>query len=148
MMRCILALFTLLLTSPAHADCFMFCDSSAILPDDQARATLQFIIGAPLPDGVTITAMREGGFQDTFYQARLTGDESAVSALLAIGGLTMEDLVGNAIGFGPDDMDWWDVATRSDLRSADMPSPTLPYAAIGIAPDAEGYTIYLWAFET
>jgi hypothetical protein len=147
-MRYILSLLIVLMTTPAHAECLIFCDDTAILPDDQARATLQGILGAPLPDGLTITAMREGGFQDAFYQARLTGDAAAVTALLAIGGLTMADLTTEPMDFGPDDLDWWDVASHTDLRAAELPSPTLPYLSIGVASDPAGYVIYLWCFQT
>jgi hypothetical protein len=147
-MRYILSLLLCLMVAPAHAGCLFSCDDTAPLPDDQARAILQGILGAPLPDGLTITAMREGGFQDEFYQARLTGDATAVTALLAIGGLTMDDMTTGVTDFGPKNTDWWDVETHPDLRAVQMPSPALPYLAIGIAPDAAGFVIYLWAFET
>jgi hypothetical protein len=147
-MRYILSLLMILMMTPASAGCLIFCDDTTPLPDDQARQTLQGILGAPLPDGLTITAMRKGGFQDDFYQARLTGDAAAVTALLAIGGLTMDDLTTDPTDFGPKNTDWWDVTTHPDLRAVQMPSPALPYLAIGIAPDATGFVIYLWAFET
>jgi hypothetical protein len=147
-MRCVLGLIIVLMAHPAAADCFMFCDSNTILTDDRARATLQSILGAPLPAGLTVTIMREGGFQDTFYQARMTGDASGVAALLAIGGRSMADLTATPRDFGPDDLEGWDVASRPDLRSTEMPSPTLPYLSIGVAADGAGFLIYLWAFET
>jgi hypothetical protein len=146
-MRYILSLLIVLMTTPAHAECLIFCDDTAILPDDQARATLQGILGAPLPDGLTITAMRIGGFQDAFYQARLTGDAAAVTALLAIGGLTMADLTSDPTDFGPKNTDWWDVTSQADLRGAAMPTPTLRFLSIGIAPASAGFVIYLWGYD-
>ena len=147
-MRYMLGLLILLMMTPAHAECLFFCDDTATLPDDQARTVLQGILGAPVPDGLTVTAMRQGGFQDAFYQARLTGNAASVTALFAIGGLTMDDLTTDPTDFGPQNTDWWDVTTHPDLRAVQMPSPTLPYLAIGIAPDGTGFVIYLWAFET
>jgi hypothetical protein len=147
-MRRILGLIIILMAHPAAADCFMFCDSNTVLTGDRARTTLQSILGAPLPAGLTVTTMREGGFQDTFYQARMTGDASAVAALLAIGGRSMADLIATPAHFGPDDLEGWDAASHPDLRSTEMPSPTLPYLSIGVAADRAGFVIYLWGFET
>jgi hypothetical protein len=148
-MRYILSLVLVLMLAPmAQAGCLFACDDTMLLPDAEARAILKGILGAPLPAGLTITAMREGGFQDEFYQTRMTGDVAALTALLAVGGLTMADLTTSPMDFGPKNTDWWDVKTHPDLRAAQMPSPTLPYAAIGIAPEDAGFVIYLWAFET
>jgi hypothetical protein len=147
-MRTILSLLLFLMMTPAYAECLVVCEDEDMidLPDDEARARLHSILGAPLPDGLTITAMREVGFQDIFYQARLTGDATAVKALLAIGGETTTSLRPELREFGPQDTDWWDIANRADLRSTAMHTPTLRYLNIGVASEAAGFVIYVWAY--
>ncbi|MGL5012021.1 MAG: hypothetical protein ACRC6I_19295, partial [Paracoccaceae bacterium] len=134
------------------ARCLIFCDETDPLPDLQARAILTHILAAPLPDGLKITAMREGGFQDAFYQARLTGDADAVAALLELGGADPKDLTTDPLAdLGPVNTDWWDAAAMPDLRTVQLTSPTLPYLAAGVAPDPAlpgQFIIYLWGFET
>lgn len=140
-------------TQMAHAqsDCLLFCDEKELSP---AKAIIVFNgdLGAPLPDGVKMVGMLEGGFQDRFIQVRLTATASGVDALMALRGKKVADLTdGAAFDFGPERPIWWDVGNRSDLKGADFGSPSLANLMIGVAaePKQPGqFAVYFFGFDT
>jgi hypothetical protein len=136
-------------TAIAETDCSFFCYEPVRMTDDQARETLNFIFGAPLPDGLKISGMVDTCYRDNCYKARLTGDARSVAALLALGRATMSDLVVDPHKrFAPYEQPWWDVATVPNLPTVDLFSATIPYTYAAVTPDPDTqdqFIIYLIA---
>ncbi|EEW25800.1 hypothetical protein [Rhodobacter ferrooxidans] len=73
------------LATPATAGCLFFCDDAGKpLPADKALASFTADLGAPLPTGVDLLALYEGGFNDRFGQVKLRASLEGRDALLAL----------------------------------------------------------------
>ncbi len=158
-MRRIALILALLAPLPAKAGCLVFCGDPQITDLTIAATRLAGDLGGPLPDGVDVTHMLEGGFQDRFILARLEPNDPGVAQFLKLLGLTDADLTpendnGTAaeiLDSAAANPDWWDWQTTTNLRIAQTHSASLPYLAVGIAAKPgvlDRYVIYLWGFET
>ena len=120
--------------------------------DAEAQARLEGWLGAALPPGSEVEHLREGGFQDTFVQARLEVDEAGVAMLLGALGLAAADLRPAGPRHDPEaDPPWWNWQGREGLKGAEGSLPDLPFASLHLAPvpgEPGRWTAFLWAFQT
>ncbi len=147
------ALLALLLSVQAGAaQCLLFCDEE-ILPPEQAAETFAADLGQPLPEGVTVLGMVNGGFQDRFIQVKLrAGDDAALQALLSAlqvdpAALAAPEAAQLTITSAP----FWDIEGAEDLRIATGTMAGFAHATVAVAPDPEdagARFVYLIAFQT
>jgi hypothetical protein len=147
------------LPAPARAGCLIFCPANDEVRPFRARRAFERVLGQPLPDGVGVEGMIDGGFQDRFIQVKLKATDEGLSRLLGI-------LKVDPASFGPmgdrqttiSPAMWWDIDTRTDLVGADATLDGFPYAFVARAsPDANPirppdapreWLIYILAFQT
>ena len=136
---------------PVQAGCLIFCDNTGMNATD-ARAYLEAELAAPLPEGVEVLVMLEGGFQDTFIEVELAGPPDAISAMLrmlAIDPGTLEPV--QAAEFGAAAAPVWSLRPDMALHGAEGRLGHFAYARVAVTrvPDAAGHLrLYLFAFET
>lgn len=141
-----------LFTGPVQAGCLFFCDENDEVPPAQAGPALEAVLGAPLPPGLQVTGMIDGGFQDRFIQVRLRGSADGAAALwplLGIDPATMRSPDGMQLTIA--EADWWDVETRADALAALAVLRGFPnaWALWSASPDdPELIDVYLFAFQT
>ncbi len=115
--RAILLALGALAASPAQGGCLIFCGN----PDlDPAGALDRFEVELrnPLPGGVTLIGMIDGGFQDRFIQVRLTATPKGAEALLNLMGQSLVTLgTQNVRLTGAEKAEWWDVDVFSAMQT-------------------------------
>ncbi|MFN4201614.1 MAG: hypothetical protein ACK4GM_00980 [Tabrizicola sp.] len=106
-------------------------------------------LGRPFPEGVTLTGVLQGGFQDQFVQIRLSVAPEVLDEILQALGTSREALV-------PDPplqreivaADWWKLDDRQDVQGAEVTFGHFAHAAVFLAPEADGrLSLWLIAFE-
>ena len=151
-----LALAVTILPAPAHAGCLIFCPKNDEVPAARAAPTLSSVLGQPLPDGVAVLGMIDGGFQDRFIQVKLTANASGLTQLLSL--LKVDDNAFGPLGDRQTTINaatWWDIDAHTDVTAADATLPGFAYAFVARAhdlPDSQAgdrtWTLYILAVQT
>lgn len=156
------AFMSFVATSPAIADCTardVLCEQHKVTQGPEAATRLAGYLGGPLPDGVVVSHLLEGGFQDSFIVVRLEANDPGLQQFVKLLGLTDEqfftrndaETAGQVLDGAAEKPDWWDWQTTTDLRVAKTETPALPFLSVGLASKPgvlDRYVIYLWGFET
>ncbi|EYD76248.1 hypothetical protein Rumeso_02172 [Rubellimicrobium mesophilum DSM 19309] len=145
-MRALLLALCLIAAGPALAWCPLGCDTTWTGAEAAERLAYHF---GSLPKGTEVVALAEGGFQDITLQARLSTDAKGLKDLLAVLGLSEDDLRPKAHPFlGGEGPAWFDYAAQEGLVSAEGQTHWLDPVAVAAAPDPESperWRVYLWA---
>jgi hypothetical protein len=137
---------------PARAGCLIFCPKNDEVPAARAAQTFARVLGQPLPKGVIVLGMIDGGFQDRFIQVKLRATDAGAVAVLAALGVApaaMGPMDGRQTTINP--AAWWDIDTRPDLRGTDARLAGFPYAFAARARDPADparWLVYVLAFQT
>jgi hypothetical protein len=148
-MRALVLGLLLLAARPAEAWCLLlWCGTN--YSQAEAPERLAYLLG-PLPEGVKVERMLEGGFQDVFVQARLSVDEGALPGLMAWANLTEADFGPDDYPFlGPETPSWYDYGNLDGLVVAEG-QVGWRYVTLAVAPDPEApgrWRAYLFSFVT
>jgi hypothetical protein len=147
---CCCALSLALLAAPAAAQdrCLLDCDEHLFGADAVLRA--EELLDMPLPEGVEVTVVHEGGFQDPFLQLRLEVPKAETERVVALLGGTLAEFAPlSTETFGPGGSAWWDVETRGGVRAGRGDLNTYDWTMIGVSEPRHGRrSIYVWAFQT
>lgn len=145
-----LLLILMLAATPAWPECLIFCGTGEVAADE-AVPVFERDLRAPLPEGVVLTGMIDGGFQERFIQVRLTATEDGAAALLSMLNVApeaMKPAPGRDLAFT--EVDWWDTADRPDLTIAEARLGTFAAAWAARARDPQDpsrWLIYIAAHE-
>jgi hypothetical protein len=144
-------LWLFFVAAPASALCLFGCETDLSDPL-AARAALESQLGQPLPPSVTVTHIRQGGFQDKFLQMRLITDQDGMMAFLPLLGLPVDptDPVDPA-QLGPDDAEWFRPQDHIALFGGSGHLAGYAETIVGVAHFPGTYdqvTIYIFAYQT
>ncbi len=120
--------------------------------DPQSNASyVEASLGQPLPPGVVVDGILEGGFQERFVYIKMTAPETELHSifdLLAVDNTTFRETGPAQSGI---DAPWWTINQHPGLFIAPATFGHFPQATISLAPDPADATvifIYLFAHET
>lgn len=142
-------LLALALGAPCSAQdrCIVACDATSTGPEAADRLALH--LDHPLPGGVAVVGLVEGGFQDAFIQARLEVPAANLGRLLRDLALDPAGLAPRADeDFGPPGPAWWDPENEDGLVVGHGNLDAFASTLMGVVPGETATTVYLWAFQT
>ena len=150
-MRALVFVLAVLVAEPARAWCVLLCGPEQQLQGSEAADRLTNWIG-PMPPGVEVVGLAEGGFQDVTIQVRLLVNEKGLRPVLALLRVKKEALtVRDDLYMGPDAPRWFDWDSHENLRSAGGHTRWLDGLTVAVAPDPDvpgHWRLYLWGFTT
>ncbi len=148
--RALVLALTVLAAPPAQAGCLIFCGDPDLDPAD-ALDRFEVELRNPLPGGVTLIGMIDGGFQDRFIQVRLTATAEGAEALLNLMQQSLATLgTRTAPLTGAEKAQWWDADTFSTMQTGQAKLDGFYETRIGIAPEpdaADRLAIFIFAFQ-
>lgn len=139
---------TAMAARPAAAGCLAFCDDE--VPAGEARSRFEATLGQPLPEGVDVLGMIDGGFQDRFIQVKLRATQGAAPELYALLGASegaFAPVAGQQLVIA--EAEWWDVLARDpQVAEGRLASFASVHVARSLEQDADAVLIYVIAFQT